>query len=209
VNDRLLDAAFALFSKEGYGGTTMERIAREAGASTKTLYSRYGNKLDMLTAVIDRIIARSLAHHAAETSLDPKNLEPQTFLKSFGREVISQNQGTALGLNRLICAEGHRYPEVARFFSQHMGPAVDLIRRALEQWRGDGLLPQLEDAQMSAVVLSTAMVDRPRLHAIVGDPLSPREIDAHLDAAVTMFLRGCGYRPEQPKPRGKRHLRSA
>jgi AcrR family transcriptional regulator len=201
LNDRLLDAAFALFSMEGYGRTTMERIAREAGASTKTLYSRYANKSEMLTAVIDRIIRRSLAQHAAETSVDPGDVEPQRFLTSFAREVIARTEGEGLGLNRLVFAEGYRYPEVARFFAHHAEPGIQLMRRALEKWHAEGLLPLLDDPQMGAILLFTLMADRPRLHAIVGDPLSRKDLDAHVNAAVNLFLRGCGYAPALPKHR--------
>src|SRR3954465_4355791 len=46
--DRLLDAALHLFDVQGYANTTMEQIAKQAGASTKTIYSRYPNKAAIL-----------------------------------------------------------------------------------------------------------------------------------------------------------------
>src|SRR5689334_6638391 len=49
--DRLLDAAFELFSAQGYAGTSMEEIAKKAGASTKTLYGRYAGKAELLKGV--------------------------------------------------------------------------------------------------------------------------------------------------------------
>lgn len=199
LNEHLLDAAFALFSKEGYGATTMERIAKAAGASTRTLYSRYDNKLQILGATIDRIIAESLAEHAAGTAVDPHGYDPSRFLTSFGREVVMRIQTQGLGLNRLVCAEGHRYPEVAKFFSQEKEPGVKTIQTALEMWHSQGLLPLLDDARMSAVLLFTMMVDRPRLQAVVGAPLTQKELDAHLEAAVLLFLRGCGYVRAIPK----------
>lgn len=195
LNDRLLDAAFVLFSEDGYGRTTMERIARKAGASTKTLYSRYDNKAEVLGAVVERIITQSLAQHVAETGSDPANVEPRRFLSSFGREVMARVQGDGLGLNRLVCAEGHRFPEVGRFMAREIEPGVQRIQSALEKWRAEGLLPQLGDARVSATLLFTMMVDRPRLRAIVGDPLTPEELDVHIDGAVDLFLRACGYAP--------------
>src|SRR5690242_18431738 len=58
VPDRLMDAAFLLFSRKGYADTSMEEIARTANASTKTIYSRYANKSELLKAVVERIITR-------------------------------------------------------------------------------------------------------------------------------------------------------
>jgi AcrR family transcriptional regulator len=42
--DRLLDAALEVFNERTFADTTMEQIARRAGASTKTLYARYADK---------------------------------------------------------------------------------------------------------------------------------------------------------------------
>jgi AcrR family transcriptional regulator len=198
----LLDAGFALFSTEGYARTTMERIARKAGASTKTLYSRYDNKAEVLGAVAERIISQSLAQHVAETAVDPADVEPRRFLASFGREVIARATGEGLGLNRLVCAEGHRYPEVGKFIAREIEPGVSRIQVALEKWRAAGLLPSLGDSRMSAILLFTMMVDRPRLRAIAGDPVSRKELDAHVDAAVDLFLRACGYASEPSRHHG-------
>src|SRR5579872_6983661 len=78
--DRLMDAAFHLFSRKGYADTSMEEIARAANASTKTIYSRYANKAELLKAVVERIIARVATAHAAETSHDAGKVEPRFFL---------------------------------------------------------------------------------------------------------------------------------
>src|SRR5262245_35150762 len=112
--NRLLDAAFALFVEHGFADTSLERIARKAGASTKTVYARYANKTDILSAVIKRIIENTLADHAAAAAVDPRNLEPRAFLIGFARQVTSRLQGPALGLNRLAFAEGHRHPDLGK-----------------------------------------------------------------------------------------------
>jgi AcrR family transcriptional regulator len=51
---RLLDAATARFVAVGIGKTTMEDIAREAGAGKATLYRYFANK----AAVVDALVAR-------------------------------------------------------------------------------------------------------------------------------------------------------
>ncbi len=204
LSDRLLDAAFGLFSTDGYARTTMERIARKAGASTKTLYSRYDNKGEVLAAVIERVITRSLATHVAETAVDPANIEPRRFLASFGREIVHRATGEGLGLNRIVCSEGHRYPELGKFMVQEIEPGVSRIQEALVTWRAEGLLPNLHDQRMSAVLLFTMMVDRARLRAVAGAPYSRKELDAHVDAAVDLFLRACGYAPALTADRAER-----
>jgi AcrR family transcriptional regulator len=50
---RILDAAERLFTDRGYGGTTMEAIAVEAGVATDTVYASFGNKAGVLHRLLD------------------------------------------------------------------------------------------------------------------------------------------------------------
>lgn len=47
----ILDAARALFIKQGYGVTTIDAIASEAGVAVSTVYSIYKNKRGILKAI--------------------------------------------------------------------------------------------------------------------------------------------------------------
>jgi AcrR family transcriptional regulator len=50
---RILDAAAALFTTEGYGRTTVKQIADAAGVASETIYATFGSKARVLTALID------------------------------------------------------------------------------------------------------------------------------------------------------------
>src|SRR5260370_32974397 len=50
---RILDAAERMFAKRGYGATTMEAIASEAGVATDTVYASFRSKPGVLHALID------------------------------------------------------------------------------------------------------------------------------------------------------------
>ena len=54
---RILDAAGDLFLSEGYGRTTIRRIAQAAQVSPDTVYAVFGTKARVLTALIDRRLA--------------------------------------------------------------------------------------------------------------------------------------------------------
>jgi len=47
----ILDAALALFSRNGFASTSMERVAGEAGVSTATLYRHFASKTALFEAV--------------------------------------------------------------------------------------------------------------------------------------------------------------
>ncbi len=48
VRDSILEAAFRLFSAQGYSETSIPGIAREAGISTANVYVYFNSKIDML-----------------------------------------------------------------------------------------------------------------------------------------------------------------
>jgi AcrR family transcriptional regulator len=52
VRQRLLDAAARVFARQGYAGTKIMDIVREAGLSTGAVYGRFRSKNDLLRAAI-------------------------------------------------------------------------------------------------------------------------------------------------------------
>jgi AcrR family transcriptional regulator len=54
---RVLEAAHALFLEHGFGGTSIEQIATQAGTSAQTVYAAFGTKAGVLRRVIDVAIA--------------------------------------------------------------------------------------------------------------------------------------------------------
>jgi AcrR family transcriptional regulator len=49
----IVDAAARLFVAQGFGGTTIAAIAKEAGVSTPTVYAGFGSKAELLKVAID------------------------------------------------------------------------------------------------------------------------------------------------------------
>src|SRR5690606_585367 len=50
--ERILDAARQLVFSEGLQAVSMERVAQEAGVSKVTLYSRFANRNELLSALV-------------------------------------------------------------------------------------------------------------------------------------------------------------
>jgi AcrR family transcriptional regulator len=53
---RILAAARALFVGEGYGRTTIDAIAAEAGVAVQTVYAAFGSKGAILMALLDQLV---------------------------------------------------------------------------------------------------------------------------------------------------------
>ena len=190
--DRLLDAALGLFTTNGFGQTTMEQIARQAGASTKTIYSRYPNKMEILMAVMRRLVERTVAGHAAVMPR-AEDTEPRRFLVGFCLQIGKTIAGDGAALTRLVFSEAMRFPEFRRLHEATIGRGVATLKAALQHWHSQGLLPQLTDAEESASLLLSMAVDRTRVLVAVGLMQSPEDIEAQVKFAVDLFLRGVGY----------------
>lgn len=58
---RIQDAAIHVLARNGYYGTTVSQIAREAGVADGTLYLYFENKDDLLLKIIDELTAGFIA----------------------------------------------------------------------------------------------------------------------------------------------------
>jgi AcrR family transcriptional regulator len=54
TRQRIIDAAEALFLTKGYAAATLQAIAIEAGVAVETVYSRFGNKTNLLSAILEK-----------------------------------------------------------------------------------------------------------------------------------------------------------
>jgi AcrR family transcriptional regulator len=196
IPERLLDAATALFIRDGYARTSMEAIAKRAGASSKTIYSRFANKEEVLQAVVQRLFDRAVSGERSFGNAAAASADPRSFLLELGCELahLSRAPATA-GLNRLIMAEAFQVPELARLFIELHERACAIVREPLERWRASGALPDVSDPSAAAMIFVEMVASIPRLRALLGKPLPKEEVDRLVTSAVDLFLRGCGYRP--------------
>src|ERR687889_296978 len=55
-NQELLDGALDLFLERGFEGTTIEAIVDSVGMARRTVYARYGDKITLFKAALQRAI---------------------------------------------------------------------------------------------------------------------------------------------------------
>src|ERR1700683_3551485 len=66
----LMEAATRVFLREGYGLASIDKVASEAGVSTRTIYERFRNKADLLAGVISRLVDKDMQGVLAGADLD-------------------------------------------------------------------------------------------------------------------------------------------
>jgi AcrR family transcriptional regulator len=58
TRERLLDAAIEMFAERGYAATGVDALCRRAGVAKTGLYWEFQNKVGLLNAVIDQVVAQ-------------------------------------------------------------------------------------------------------------------------------------------------------
>jgi AcrR family transcriptional regulator len=66
--NEILDTASQLFARHGYQGTNMKLLAKEAQASTSTIYSYFQDKTDLLAQSIERRLDALESRHLARVA---------------------------------------------------------------------------------------------------------------------------------------------
>ena len=77
TRNRIAEAARHLFAQQGYGATSIEAIAAEAGVATRTVYSAFGAKREILSHICEMWLERARAVETAQAVLqehDPRAL---------------------------------------------------------------------------------------------------------------------------------------
>jgi AcrR family transcriptional regulator len=65
TRERIAEAARRLFADAGYGATSIEAIAAEAGVAVRTVYSAFGAKRELLSLICEQWLERARARERA------------------------------------------------------------------------------------------------------------------------------------------------
>lgn len=197
LDDALLDTASEMFLIEGYARTTMDKIAKAARASTKTMYARYSNKAEVLAAVIKRLVDRTLDGDEFN-AMEGDTSDVRNFLCELGlrfAKLASARQ--TVGINRLVIAEGAQFPELVTAYSQGPERARTTVRAALEHLQAQGQLLGISSPDAAATIFYDMTTSTPRMRALLGESMSASRMSEHVSAAVDIFLEGVDTPPQK------------
>jgi AcrR family transcriptional regulator len=82
----VVEAARRLFLREGFSGTTIARIAMDAGVSEETVYKAFGNKIALVRAIRDQALAGAGPVHAERRSdrMQASENDPRQIIRGWG-----------------------------------------------------------------------------------------------------------------------------
>jgi AcrR family transcriptional regulator len=193
VEERILDAATAMFLQNGFGGTSLERIAEAAGAGKATLYSRYSGKEALFSAVVTRNCERSL-RLVFETP--QSGALPQRLLMVTQTLVTRLLSDEVIGLIRMVVADAPRFPSLAKLTSDAgRSRAMEAVAAMIAEHSGRTLEPSARaQAKRNSRALATQILDAivaPLLmRALMGESLDDvrGDIRTHVKQTIALFM---------------------
>jgi AcrR family transcriptional regulator len=188
VRERILDAAFAAFRKNGYAATSTLEIATRARVSKRELYALVGNKQEMLIACISERAKRLDVPADLPVLRDRETLAQ--VLASFGTKLVREvSDPTVISVFRLAIAEAVQAPEVSRALNSIGREASRAaLRKIMAQAQASGLLtgrPAELAEQFAGLLWRDLMLS---LLLGVAERPNPREVAGRARDAAAAFL---------------------
>jgi AcrR family transcriptional regulator len=189
ISQRIVDAAFMTFMKDGYAGASTLEIASRARVSKRDLYANFGSKQAILIACIASRATRMRLPANLPTPCNRDMLA--TTLVTFGATALREAcQPAVTSMFRLAIAEAERSPEVARSLSEARSVNRTALSDLLSEAQKAGVLgagdPREMMEQFFALLWGDLMLER--LLGMTAVP-KPIEIDKRVHTAVTMFMK--------------------
>lgn len=156
TRSRIVEAATALFLRDGFRATSVEQVAAEAGFTVGAVYSNFANKTELGVAVVDAMYEQELTRITTEVD-EALDATPSRWLAA-----LTNWQGSLLGDQRLMRLEieinafstrdGTFGRATASRFARLRSVAAELIGR-LEAEGGFALPVPRETAALAIVAL--------------------------------------------------------
>ncbi len=188
--DLIVEAAKKLFLEGGYGTTSMDALAAEAGVSKRTVYSHFDNKESLFGAVMVGLCSETGCTHP---SILVSDTPPEQALREFASNMVGLVQAPEeRDIFRVVLAESIQFPELGEaFWSYGPEPAKQLLTAYLSEQVKRGVL-RIDDAATAAMQF-IGMIKWP--HCMpelfgVGTPASDEARQRALDQAISIFLEG-------------------
>ncbi len=199
----IMEAATALFLRDGYRRTSMDQVAADAAVSKQTVYKQFADKEQLFRDIVLGVTSNSEAIITEMTSaLRSTDIASHAALRAVLTDVARRYidgvlQPQVLALRRLIIAEAELFPDLARtYFEQGPDRAIQAVANALQTYIELGLIaaddPRLAAANFAYLVLA---IPQDRAQFYPHERPSRAERDRLASEAVRIFL--AAYAPQR------------
>jgi TetR/AcrR family transcriptional repressor of mexJK operon len=197
----ILDAATAVFLRDGYLGASMDEIAERSAVSKQTVYKQFGSKEALFVEIVSSMTTRT--GDSVHTEIDlQEGGDLAAYLEDYAvRQLTAVMTPRVMQLRRLVIGEVGRFPELARVLYER-GPAraIAALASTFERLAARGLLA-IDDPQRAASQFNWLVMSDPLNQAmLLGDGAIPKPADLRRNAAagVKVFLACYGVQRHTP-----------
>ncbi len=188
--DQIVRAARKLFLKSGYGTTSMDALAAEAGVSKRTLYSHFENKEALFGAIMVDLCNETGCTYPKTLAVD---VPPEQVLQEFALTMVGLEQTPEdRDIFRVVLAEGIQFPELGKvFWDNGPEPARKMLAAYLAEQVKRGVFT-VEDPDTAAAQF-IGMVKWPHsMPELFGVDDAPNDAQRQraLTQAIAIFLKG-------------------
>lgn len=191
----ILDAAKNLFIQHGYQGTSMDTVASLAGVSKLTVYSHFSDKerlfIEAVMASCEELLPAPCFEFRDDLSLRSMLL---TIARAFEHLI---NSPESLQLHRLMATLGTQDRQLSQtFFDAGPQRILDDMERFMVHAAASGQLHIPSPRSAAGHFLSLIKgIDHFRLLVGCCEPLTPAQVEAHVQEVVELFMRAYGDHP--------------
>ncbi|MBD2091812.1 TetR/AcrR family transcriptional regulator [Microcoleus sp. FACHB-1515] len=153
--EQILQGAMQVFLQHGYRGTSMDRVAAQAGVSKHTIYNHFQGKEGLFVALIERLVLRRFDLEFPDCSL-PLSEPPDRVLRRVAEIFLGlMDDPEYIAFIRLMIAESGRFPDLAQLYMRQVLQEGDAVLG--EYFRSHPQL-NLADPEMTTRVFTGALV---------------------------------------------------
>ena len=186
--EQILQGATCVFLQHGYAGTSMDRVAAEAGVSKQTIYSHFQDKEGLFTALIERVTTRQLKlEFGSEPSFEG---EPAILLRRIAEAYLTKmDDQEFIDLFRVVVAEAARFPELAQLFTRTViQPSCYSLSLYFESHPELNILDPEASAQIFFGSLSAFILSQQVLY---GKYIMPMDTERWINSLITLCCKDC------------------
>ncbi len=186
--EQLLEVAFALFAERGYRATSVRDITRAAGVTEAVLYHYFGNKADLLAAVL-AVYAPFAGYRRILDAADSTPVD--AVLRQLGGEFLRLLRERRQFVLTLL-SESATDPEIAAILSRLLDDIIQTVAAFLDARRSRGEVAAGSDSRALGEALQGGLL----IHFLsqnLGDE-APLADDVVVERLVASLLSGVAPR---------------
>ena len=150
----ILSATMDLISKHGFNGTTVEKIASEAGLSKGSIFWHFNNKENLFRAVIESIRSALLEGLLEGLNGEMSSKERFSLLLDNYTKLIEIDCSRCIDLTVLIIEMVETNPLLAEELRDLFAELADTLIMFLEEGKKQGEIESTLDSQMTAYTIA-------------------------------------------------------